>query len=256
MSRPLHEIRDVGSQAKALGYAVSRTGLGHLRCTHRTGALVFVSAGDPRAERSRGGDAQEVRSITSTTITFIIVSTTRSVNMTSSGNDNSVSIIPFIGDRGLSHDALADLERVAFETEGDPAIIFEPANLVTRTETELWCLAGMLARRGMMPHSCRRGKRRRTAQRLRGVPARASGPAAIMSTNGTLHLNWPNGRSEAGAAPAQRHVCHGRGVCPRGLQDRRHVTATIFAATVTAPSAAKRRADVDQGGGRRGRGGL
>jgi hypothetical protein len=53
----------------------------------------------------------------------------------------------------FSHDNLADLERVAFETEGDPAITFEPANLVTRTETELWCLVGMLFRRGLYGHA-------------------------------------------------------------------------------------------------------
>ena len=52
MSARSKTFRDVANQAKALGYAVSRTGLGHLRCTHRTGALVFVSAGDPRAERA------------------------------------------------------------------------------------------------------------------------------------------------------------------------------------------------------------
>jgi hypothetical protein len=63
------------------------------------------------------------------------------------------STIPFIGDRIISHDTLAELEGVAFEAEGDPAVTFEAVNLITRTETELWVLAGMLARRGMYRHA-------------------------------------------------------------------------------------------------------
>jgi hypothetical protein len=90
--------------------------------------------------------------VAATTITAFI-SIIRSTNMTSPTDDHSDPVIPFIGDRGLSHDALADLERVAFATEGDPATAFEPADFVTRTETEMWVLAGMLARRGLYQHA-------------------------------------------------------------------------------------------------------
>ena len=61
--------------------------------------------------------------------------------------------LPFIADRGLSHANLEELELVAFETEGDPATALDPADFVTRTEAELWCLAGMLARRGLYQHA-------------------------------------------------------------------------------------------------------
>jgi hypothetical protein len=90
-----------------------------------------------------------VAAITGTTIIGIIIAW--SLNMTASTNDNSS--LPFIADRVISHDNLADLERVACEAEVDPTITFEAADLVTRTTSELWCLSGMLTARGMSEHA-------------------------------------------------------------------------------------------------------
>jgi hypothetical protein len=42
---------------------------------------------------------------------------------------------------------------LAFEAEGDPAVTFEPVNLVTRTTSELWILVGLLVGRGMIEHA-------------------------------------------------------------------------------------------------------
>jgi hypothetical protein len=68
-------------------------------------------------------------------------------------DDNPDSTLPFLGGRVISHDNLADLERVACEAEADPTITFEAADLVTRTTSELWCLSGMLTARGMFEHA-------------------------------------------------------------------------------------------------------
>jgi hypothetical protein len=73
--------------------------------------------------------------------------------MASPTDDSSDSTIPFIAHRDLSRDTLEDLEQVAAEAEGDPALTFEPVNFVIRTTSELWCLAGMLTARGMFEHA-------------------------------------------------------------------------------------------------------
>jgi hypothetical protein len=44
-----------------------------------------------------------------------------------STDDNSDSTIPSLAGRVLEHDILNHLERIAFETEGDPAVTFVPA---------------------------------------------------------------------------------------------------------------------------------
>jgi hypothetical protein len=99
----------------------------------------------------------------------------RSMNMTASNNDNGDSIIPSLAGRAIDHDILSNLERIAFETEGEPGILFEPVNLLAYTTAELWVLSSMLGARGLYQHAhhCRptcSGE----ARRRRAAPARAS----------------------------------------------------------------------------------
>ena len=73
--------------------------------------------------------------------------------MTASNNNSSDPTIPSLAGRVIDHDTLSNLERIAFETDGEPDILFEPVNLLAYTTAELWVFAGMLDRRGPYRHA-------------------------------------------------------------------------------------------------------